>query len=183
MPKGRWQQVYAIQAGDAIKVGISDDPERRMADLQIANPVELKLLWTCGPISPSKALEWEQKVHALFQSQALHGEWFRYSDELATLADSDFFPFKRKGKATSIADKHEMELVLTPSVEALLSDKRMAYRLVEVARVLGIEKREVETLTRLGVLHHVQFGGEVRIPRKALDAALVWRQLWVDGFI
>lgn len=65
--------IYFIQAGEngPIKIGSSDDPERRMVDLQTANPYELKLLWV------HKDENWsEEEIHKEFNHEKIRGEWY-----------------------------------------------------------------------------------------------------------
>lgn len=73
------QFVYFIQCGDAgpIKIGIAQNVERRLADLEIASPYPLRLL---GVVSGGQ--EREGELHRRFASQILKGEWFSPSSEL-----------------------------------------------------------------------------------------------------
>lgn len=65
--------IYAIQAGDeAVKVGSANDPEHRMALLQIGNHLPLKLILTFeGSIVDEIAL------HKRLKRWHLRGEWFQ----------------------------------------------------------------------------------------------------------
>jgi len=65
----------------AVKIGFSDDPAKRLDDLQIASPDRLKLLG----VSPGGRLE-EAALHAQFADQHLRGEWFRAAPELLAVA-------------------------------------------------------------------------------------------------
>jgi hypothetical protein len=38
------KKIYIMQCGNYIKIGVSDNPERRIKDLQTGNPFEIKLL-------------------------------------------------------------------------------------------------------------------------------------------
>jgi hypothetical protein len=73
--------VYFIQSGDSgpVKIGYSDDPGRRLAQLQTGHPESLVLLcWIAG--GPTK----EREVHDRFRAERLRedGEWFRPSADL-----------------------------------------------------------------------------------------------------
>ena len=74
--------VYFIGAkreSSPVKIGISECPEIRLVDLQIASPYELLILtqFVGGE-------ETEEKLHKLFWYEHLRGEWFRRSDRIKT---------------------------------------------------------------------------------------------------
>jgi hypothetical protein len=62
--------------GYAVKVGISADPQKRLATLQIGNPAKLELLDAFGPFPRIPLWELEQQLHAQMQDARLMGEWF-----------------------------------------------------------------------------------------------------------
>ncbi len=66
--------IYFIQAGEngPIKIGKSDDPERRLKQLQTAHHKELKLLWV-----EDGAEEKESAYHEDFKDHNIKNEWFR----------------------------------------------------------------------------------------------------------
>lgn len=66
--------VYFIQAGKYIKIGYTSRPDvaERLAALQTANPVELRLL-AAVPGDPTL----ERLLHRLFGNYRVRGEWFR----------------------------------------------------------------------------------------------------------
>ena len=68
--------IYFIQCGEngPIKIGQSDDPEGRMAQLQIGCPYELKLLWAYTGNRFS-----ECGIHLAFIHENIRGEWFHPS--------------------------------------------------------------------------------------------------------
>lgn len=71
--------VYFIQDVEQgyIKIGQSDDPKKRLKQLQTANPNELKLLWIdiAGDLA-------EEKMHKMFCEHRLVGEWFYPAKEI-----------------------------------------------------------------------------------------------------
>lgn len=74
----RW--VYLIGSPDVrtVKIGVSDEPEARLEDLQTGSPVRLLLLWkTPGGQGLESAL------HAYFAPYRVHGEWFDFGEENA----------------------------------------------------------------------------------------------------
>lgn len=65
--------VYFVQAGDgAIKIGYSDNPRRRLSDLQVSSPEQLTLLGA----TPGTYLT-ESAFHWYLRKFALRGEWFK----------------------------------------------------------------------------------------------------------
>ena len=69
--------VYFIQRGDAIKIGFSVQPERRMENLQSSHHLPLQLLGTV----PASVVD-EMAVHARFAHLRIRGEWFRSDRDL-----------------------------------------------------------------------------------------------------
>lgn len=74
--------VYFIQAGHdgPIKIGIADDPEQRVRELQTGNPFRLEI----RRVVPG-GVGGEQALHALFAHVQLEGEWFAPVPELLAL--------------------------------------------------------------------------------------------------
>lgn len=81
------QFVYFIQADESgpIKIGFtSDDPKKRLAQLQTGNPSVLKLL---GSITGTTAIE--RKFHLDLSEWRLQGEWFQsHPTVLAAVQDA-----------------------------------------------------------------------------------------------
>lgn len=63
--------VYAVQAGDAVKIGWAADPVRRLSELNVGSPATHKLL---GFVVATKDQECE--LHGLLSRWRLRGEWF-----------------------------------------------------------------------------------------------------------
>lgn len=64
--------VYAIQSGDAIKLGFSKHPWRRLGELNVHNPDAYKLLGFAHGTP-----EHERELHMLCAAERIRGEWFR----------------------------------------------------------------------------------------------------------
>jgi len=71
------QYVYAISDGKYIKVGISNNPKRRLKQLSTGHP---KKLYLFGYFAGGRTLE--QQLHIKFQKIRSNGEWMYPSDEL-----------------------------------------------------------------------------------------------------
>ena len=71
--------IYFIQVGDdgPIKVGFSESPKARIAQLQSAHPYKLQLL-----ALQNGDLDEEKQLHQLFACDHLQGEWYRPSPAL-----------------------------------------------------------------------------------------------------
>lgn len=69
--------VYFIEGAGLIKIGVAEDPEGRMRNLQRLAPVPLCLLATC-----EGGYKRERELHARFAQDRRQGEWFEPSREL-----------------------------------------------------------------------------------------------------
>lgn len=67
--------LYFIGCNDhAIKIGFTDDVNRRLKQLQTGNPYELKLLHIIDAINP----QLEKFVHEFFESEHIKNEWYEH---------------------------------------------------------------------------------------------------------
>lgn len=77
--------LYAIYspADGLVKLGIADDPKKRLTGIQCMSPAQLVLLATKAGTGKDEAA-----LHLRFSAYRSHGEWFRYEgavvDEVAT---------------------------------------------------------------------------------------------------
>lgn len=69
--------VYFVQAGDAVKIGMSKDIPGRLRALRTMSPLPLELL---GVIPGGRGEEAE--LHRAWAGHRLHGEWFKASPDL-----------------------------------------------------------------------------------------------------
>ena len=60
-----------------IKIGVANNVEVRMAELQIGNPYELILLASIPVSSRKRAEALEKSLHRKFAGQHIRGEWFQ----------------------------------------------------------------------------------------------------------
>ncbi len=68
----RLAAVYVIRVGARHKIGVSLNPEQRIARMQLPSRPEVVLIYRC-----KKARELEQALHRKYAEQREHGEWFR----------------------------------------------------------------------------------------------------------
>lgn len=75
------QIVYIVKAEDSgrIKIGITSNPVRRLALMQVGSPERLHLVGT-APGGRSV----ESRLHADLEGDRLHGEWFEATDRVIT---------------------------------------------------------------------------------------------------
>ena len=71
--------LYFIRAGNrgAIKIGIANNIERRVATLQTGNPFKLNVIALIPCDSRQHAAELEKQIHRFFVKQNIRGEWFQ----------------------------------------------------------------------------------------------------------
>lgn len=86
--------VYFIQEGKGsrgnIKIGKSNDVDKRLKSLQTGNPRKLTLMASIKCKSPDDAFKLERKFHAKFKSSQIRGEWFSGNIRLNEIQD-DFY--------------------------------------------------------------------------------------------
>ena len=68
--------VYLIEAGNIYKIGFSNNPEKRLYQIQTSNPHQCKILFKIA--DPLGSLE--KDLHKQFAKLRLNGEWFTKSD-------------------------------------------------------------------------------------------------------
>ncbi len=68
--------VYFIQTGDVIEVGITSDIDRRIRDIQVGNPHKIQLLHSISTTDKT-AKRIEVQIHQLFRKTNLNGGWFQ----------------------------------------------------------------------------------------------------------
>jgi hypothetical protein len=79
IPNGRC--IYFLKAGPLVKIGWSDDHEKRKRQLELARGDVLELLCT---MPGGRCME--QAIHAALADYRLEGEWFHGGGKVATLS-------------------------------------------------------------------------------------------------
>jgi len=74
--------VYFIKQNDYIKIGFTNNFNKRLNQLQVSSPVKLEVL---GIIKGTK--EDECNYHKMFSKYYSNGEWFIYNEELISHID------------------------------------------------------------------------------------------------
>lgn len=75
-------EVYAIRAGDFVKIGIARDSVRRLAELQTGNPFPLRILFFVH-VPADLAAAVEKMAHRAARKRQAQGEWFTLTDHQA----------------------------------------------------------------------------------------------------
>lgn len=88
--------VYFVQEADngAIKIGYADWPKKRLKELQVGNPRELRII---GLLLTDDHRE-ESRMHRRFAAHRLRGEWFRPAPELVEFIDNMVARYLRDGE-------------------------------------------------------------------------------------
>lgn len=74
------QKVYVIQHElGPVKIGIAENPRKRLGDLQVSSPFELKVRQT-ATVTNAQAVE--RYLHTRFAGYYIRGEWFDLPPEL-----------------------------------------------------------------------------------------------------
>lgn len=76
-PPRHSSKVYFISDGEAVKIGISKNPNRRLSQLQTGHPRRLTLVATLPG-----GLDEEMQLHGRFRAHHLSGEWFSDCPEI-----------------------------------------------------------------------------------------------------
>lgn len=77
--------LIANRQNHTCKIGFSENPQKRIHDLQVANSVELELLATMEGDKKD-----EKSLHIKFDLHRVNGEWFNLSDEILDYFNVDF---------------------------------------------------------------------------------------------
>lgn len=68
-----------------VKVGISNNPKKRLATIQTACPFPVDLVYVFACPNREIALQMERMFHQTRRDKCLYGEWFDYSPRQATV--------------------------------------------------------------------------------------------------
>lgn len=71
-------KIYFVKNGDAVKIGVSKNPEQRMSELSVSSNGAIQLLAVLDGGHGD-----EKEFHRKFSRYLIRGEWFKYQGELA----------------------------------------------------------------------------------------------------
>lgn len=81
--------VYLIASDSAVKIGVSNAPEKRLVKLQVASSLPLKIVYTLKCVDTESAYTVERLLHNRFEPHKLKSEWFSIDPEIA-IKDIEF---------------------------------------------------------------------------------------------
>lgn len=118
--------VYAVECGGRIKIGFSEDPQRRFNKIASDAPFPCELLgyWP-GSVSDELAF------HEQFKAVRVHGEWFAVTESLLAAVSDHVIPVENSTARYAI---HEGDSVLA------VWRKTQRIRGEEIAGKLGITR-------------------------------------------
>nr|WP_272924116.1 MULTISPECIES: GIY-YIG nuclease family protein [unclassified Streptomyces] len=139
-----------------VKIGVANDVEVRVRELQIGSPVPLYLIWkTRG----GQALE--RDLHERFAPYRIHGEWFDFGDEnpAALVATAAVL----MGYVTHAERAHVEHDYVAPRIAYLTGKKSLINHLIDAANTTGrgnVTKQEVFAYMASVDLSYVRVEGE-----------------------
>lgn len=158
--------VYIIHATgtNRIKLGFSNEPEKRLADLQTGSPFPLALIGTC----PGSA-KLERRLHSQLKDRHRTGEWFEIDPQeaLKLLLDASK---QEEARRISIYDVPGVTLEARHEARALLKHPDPEVQ-ASAQRIIDLLSRSIQAMGRedLGVLQVV--GDSPELPLDAQPAA------------
>lgn len=87
------QYVYFIGNENTVKIGYSNNPQKRLSQLQSGNPQRIEVLATIEDDNPQSL---ESNLHSIFREHKLSGEWFKNSDSVAFVVKYLMFSMERR---------------------------------------------------------------------------------------
>jgi len=175
-----YSYVYFISNGNnAVKIGKSNDPAKRVKELQTGSPHTLTLIRKINHYIDKAAHDVEQQYHELLASKRLKGEWFELTDNevhaLCILESKSRIVTKEEREYTiecikAITNKQQIELDLMEKTtkeqkqaakEAKEQDAH-AYDNIELAMPIlqtMLKKYEIGEITPTHLRHYINKTG------------------------
>jgi hypothetical protein len=69
--------LYVFKGGGLSKVGSTSDIKKRLSTLNRLSPTKIENVWYTDTSDNPRA---EDRIHSIFSSKRVHGEWFRLTD-------------------------------------------------------------------------------------------------------
>jgi len=189
------KHIYFIQCGAAgpIKVGICSSVPRRVAALQVANPIPLVLLAAI----PGQTSH-ERHVHRMFAPHRVSGEWFAPTPELLDaierwrVAGFDFTPERVHVRSLPLTDESGALDSIRQAIHYIAwpiqVGENVAAWLQRAAAVAGLPEGRVRSIhhrknTKVGVVEFYKVIAAARQSRERIEAyggpnAPTWDPRW-----
>lgn len=123
--------VYAIECGDAVKIGWSANPPCRLAKLRTDNPLRPELI---GIVPGS--VDQEHEAHVLLARYRRHGDWFEHVGPVRALTAMMPAPSFKRRRSRLPADH-----VFKTGFHRFLNERDITF--VEFARTIGTSRENV----------------------------------------
>jgi excisionase family DNA binding protein len=156
-------KTYFIASSTAIKIGVSQNPFKRMARLQTSHDEKLEVL---GVLNGNR----EAEIHGLFPSLRLQGEWFRIAPPLVKWIQDNVAPdlsgtaegqrritwYQEEGKRwLNVKEAAEYVSCSVWAIQQLIRDGKLPYR--KVGRRFVVDRidldRYLESISSVPILH------------------------------
>lgn len=142
--------IYFVQAGDGgpIKVGFTNNIERRFSSATTDNPADLKILGVCSGTS-----RYEKALHARFHAHHVRGEWFADCSEIREFIGKNCTAHavpagsQKKRLSPITADHKTFQKIVADEFQTIISGDPRTAR--ELAELIGVSYRTIENY-RLG---------------------------------
>jgi predicted GIY-YIG superfamily endonuclease len=159
--------IYFIKNSSGhIKIGVSDDPLKRLSTLQTSNSSILTLLYTSKCESREEAFEIEHKLHVMLESYKILGEWFNLPDQWEEKLPKYIVlvPFSYEASIKNLTSRCNMIDLLTVMANVCKSSKDIATfnKLLDLAN--GDNALEFDSVTSLAA--------QLEMPRPTLSLML-----------
>lgn len=84
-----WTHLYCIESLDYVKVGLADNPDSRLHELELGNPHGMRIaeLWK---VRPAVALIVEARIHAMLSEFSVGREWFKTTPDRVREAMAEY---------------------------------------------------------------------------------------------
>lgn len=93
---------FHAPAVDAVKIGWSADPRRRLAQIQACSPTPVRLVFAVAGTEYD-----ERKLHERFAGWRLHGEWFE-AHAIAELLSLEAYVAEPLGRLFTVEQLHDL---------------------------------------------------------------------------
>jgi hypothetical protein len=104
-PERNKSVLYVVKANRFYKIGISLDFAGRLADIQLYNPLKVRLV-TFEYIPTRRRIQIEKAVHARLADYRMHGEWFDASPVLIKQVVREVVTSAKKQEPWHLAHGH-----------------------------------------------------------------------------
>lgn len=151
------KSVYFIKAGNFVKIGIATDPEKRLIELQTANPVVLKLVYSM----PGDE-ELEKLLHKTFDEYRENGEWFRFELGLKSFING----FKNHGYSIKQKDSNIAPITLKDATINKLSLNEDHEKIISFLKFVEVEEGFYNTPESQWGIHHRSIVGKMAMEHK-----------------